>query len=318
MSLQPATAIGLNLANSSCYVLSLYLFKATRVGKALDAQGRPLTRDHPQVIKARLTAASSATALAVLSTSWTLYSAAARATGKDADFAGYARAVLTYIQRAMDVSPKQWTRSLLSPLLLTATLFAGPLFTCWLDGSLPFQRHYSWRASKEYYVTSLQGLRNFIIAPITEEVVFRACIAHTSVAAGQSMLKVIFLSPLYFSTAHAHHAYEHFVGNDRTKQAALVGCLTALVQLTYTSLFGWYATFVYLRTGSLFGVIVSHTFCNIMGLPMPHQALQRHRNRKARLLLLPVYALGIGAFCKLLYPLTASRLYASQDALWRG
>ena len=32
-------------------------------------------------------------------------------------------------------------------------------------------------------------------------------------------------------------------------------------------MFGWYATFVYLRTGSLLAAILAHSFCNWCGLP---------------------------------------------------
>jgi prenyl protein peptidase len=43
--------------------------------------------------------------------------------------------------------------------------------------------------------------------------------------------------------------------------------LRSLFQLTYTTLFGGYATFVFMRTGSLLSVVLLHTFCNWMGLP---------------------------------------------------
>lgn len=43
--------------------------------------------------------------------------------------------------------------------------------------------------------------------------------------------------------------------------------LRTLLQLAYTTLFGGYATFLYLRTGSLLGVILVHAFCNWMGFP---------------------------------------------------
>lgn len=43
--------------------------------------------------------------------------------------------------------------------------------------------------------------------------------------------------------------------------------LRTLFQLTYTTLFGAYATFLYLRTGSLLAVVLVHAFCNWMGLP---------------------------------------------------
>jgi prenyl protein peptidase len=43
--------------------------------------------------------------------------------------------------------------------------------------------------------------------------------------------------------------------------------IRSLLQFTYTTLFGSYATFLYMRTGSLLGVILVHAFCNWMGFP---------------------------------------------------
>jgi hypothetical protein len=40
-----------------------------------------------------------------------------------------------------------------------------------------------------------------------------------------------------------------------------------LVQLTYTTLFGWYAAYVFLRTGMLAPCFLVHAYCNAMGLP---------------------------------------------------
>ncbi|KAK3114601.1 CAAX prenyl protease, partial [Teratosphaeriaceae sp. CCFEE 6253] len=45
------------------------------------------------------------------------------------------------------------------------------------------------------------------------------------------------------------------------------GILRSLFQLTYTSLFGFFAAFVYLRTGNIWAVILAHSFCNWMGIP---------------------------------------------------
>lgn len=49
--------------------------------------------------------------------------------------------------------------------------------------------------------------------------------------------------------------------------SAIAALLRSVFQFTYTTMFGWYATFVYLRTGSLLAVILAHTFCNWCGLP---------------------------------------------------
>jgi prenyl protein peptidase len=43
--------------------------------------------------------------------------------------------------------------------------------------------------------------------------------------------------------------------------------LRSLLQFTYTTLFGGYVTFIYLRTGSLLAVVLVHVFCNWMGFP---------------------------------------------------
>lgn len=43
--------------------------------------------------------------------------------------------------------------------------------------------------------------------------------------------------------------------------------LRSLFQFGYTSVFGFYAAFLYLRTGSLPAAILAHSFCNWMGLP---------------------------------------------------
>lgn len=41
----------------------------------------------------------------------------------------------------------------------------------------------------------------------------------------------------------------------------------SLFQFGYTTVFGWYAAFIFLRTGSLPAVIFAHSFCNWCGLP---------------------------------------------------
>jgi prenyl protein peptidase len=80
-----------------------------------------------------------------------------------------------------------------------------------------------------------------------------------------SVLRTIFLSPVIFGLAHFHHFYEFRVMHPHVP--VVTGLLRSLLQFGYTSLFGAYATFLFLRTGSLLAVFVVHAFCNIMGLP---------------------------------------------------
>lgn len=76
---------------------------------------------------------------------------------------------------------------------------------------------------------------------------------------------------------------------------AVVSELTSVVfQLTYTTLFGWFATYSYLRTASVLPALASHAYCNVMGIYLPNVAAQRHPGRKG--LIWGMYGLGIAGF----------------------
>ncbi len=80
-----------------------------------------------------------------------------------------------------------------------------------------------------------------------------------------SIPKTVFLSPVIFGMAHFHHFYEFRTTHAHVTVAAAVA--RSAFQLAYTTLFGAYATFLFLRTGSLLAICVVHAFCNSMGLP---------------------------------------------------
>lgn len=84
-------------------------------------------------------------------------------------------------------------------------------------------------------------------------------------AAGSSLKNIVFLSPLVFGLAHLHHFYEFRVTHPHVSLIAAIA--RSVLQFSYTYLFGIYATFLYLRNGSLLAVILVHAFCNSMGLP---------------------------------------------------
>ena len=66
----------------------------------------------------------------------------------------------------------------------------------------------------------------------------------------------VFISAFLFGLAHIHHRFD-----------ANVSWLAVLVQLAYTTLFGAYSSYLFLRTGLVYGPLVAHSFCNFMGLP---------------------------------------------------
>ena len=43
--------------------------------------------------------------------------------------------------------------------------------------------------------------------------------------------------------------------------------IRTVIQLAYTTLFGYHCAFLFLRTGSVYPPLSSHMFCNFMGLP---------------------------------------------------
>jgi prenyl protein peptidase len=68
-----------------------------------------------------------------------------------------------------------------------------------------------------------------------------------------------------FGLAHFHHLYEFRLTNPGVPLTAAL--LRSLFQLAFTTVFGAYATFIYLRSGSLLAAFLVHAFCNSMGLP---------------------------------------------------
>lgn len=101
--------------------------------------------------------------------------------------------------------------------------------------------------------------------PVTEEVLFRAASVPLLLLAKTSNTTIIFLTPVIFGLAHVHHFYEYRITHPH--DPVLGAILRSLLQFSYTTLFGGYATFLYLRTGSLLAVIFVHAFCNWMGFP---------------------------------------------------
>lgn len=78
--------------------------------------------------------------------------------------------------------------------------------------------------------------------------------------------------------------------------------LSSVAQFAYTTLFGWYATFVLIRTGSVWPAVAVHTFCNFMGAP----SLVITGPGWLRTVYYPLLVGGAYGFYVLLWPLTES------------
>lgn len=169
-----------------------------------------------------------------------------------------------------------------APVLLTSLLYLGPLLTRFLDGQLPFQRQFNFHTDIVERFTSLAGVRNFLVGPATEELVFRASILAPLYFAGVTRAKVVLATPGFFGIAHVHHAYNVYVSGGRTRSAAIRGAITATAQFVYTTAFGWYANFLFLRAGSVVAPTAAHALCNVLGLPNPAADSQSHPTKSTR------------------------------------
>lgn len=106
-------------------------------------------------------------------------------------------------------------------------------------------------------------IRNLVAGPVLEELVFRACLVGPLIQSMSSRTRISWTAPLFFGVAHLHHAFLKWKDSKSLKYVLL----STTFQFAYTTLFGAYATHAFLRTNSLPAIIVSHQYCNYMGVP---------------------------------------------------
>ncbi|XP_036261562.1 CAAX prenyl protease 2 [Molothrus aeneus] len=278
----PCWAAVLGCLSLACsYVGSLYVW------------GSPLPRDHPSVIKRRFTSV-----LVVSGLSPALVWLWKELTGVKAD---------TPLPALLGLRLEGLVPATLLPLLLTMILFLGPLIQLsmdcpwrWLDGIRVALDPRVWALC----LGDVRWLRNQVVAPLTEELVFRACMLPMLVPCtgpGPAVLAC----PLFFGVAHFHHVIEQL----RFRHGSVGSIfMAAAFQFSYTAVFGAYTAFLFLRTGHLAGPVLCHSFCNSMGFPALGAALGHPRRRA----LLPAYLLGVLGFLLLLHPLTEPAFFGAR------
>nr|AAH74218.1 MGC83398 protein [Xenopus laevis] len=260
------------------YVGSLYVWKSE------------LPRDHPAVIKKRFTSVLIVSLLSPLFLSlWK------EMTGVKTD---------APLLSLMGFRIEGMITAAILPLLLTMVLFLGPLVQLSLDCPWDFLDGLKVGFDPRFWMlcgTDMRWLRNQVIAPLTEELVFRACMLPMLVpCTGPG--PAIFTCPLFFGIAHFHHVIEQL----RFRQATVLSIfLSAVFQFSYTAVFGAYTAFIFMRTGHLIGPVLCHSFCNYIGFPAIFGALEHPQ----RFTIILFYFLGVVLFILLLYPMTEPTLY---------
>ncbi|PWN40530.1 hypothetical protein IE81DRAFT_368197 [Ceraceosorus guamensis] len=286
----------LSLSTSSILTLSyvggLYVSSKTRVGTLDESTGLKRTKDDADVVRARLktigyvAAGSVVLTLAVLSGADEGTERGKHPLIRCITLLSKIGLPLPYPSILTNAFPPldpplfsfllTQAKHVLYGLGLTATLYFGPLVTLALDKELPGQENFEYKRDVQSRWDNVWGLRNYVVGPLTEEIVFRGCIVGlTSSTRSSTLFHSIFLTPFYFAVAHLHHAYEVWADHQYSTTGLKIGLTHATFQLLYTSLFGWYANWLFVKSASLAPSLVAHVWCNIMGLPAPFDDASR-------------------------------------------
>lgn len=189
--------------------------------------------------------------------------------------------------------------AVLFPLVLTMILFAGPILLLYLNRE--FVSVEGFLKYPTSWVNSI-NLRNYLVAPLSEEFVFRACLIPLLVPGFGNVLP-IFICPLFFGVAHIHHVIERLHLGESPRDV----WFSAFFQFGYTTVFGGYSVFLFLRTGHLIGPVLCHSFCNFMGFPNIDQIPSSKYPR----LISSLFVVGLVLFLVLALPLTNPSWYNS-------
>ena len=178
------------------------------------------------------------------------------------------------------------------------------------------------------------SFRNHVFAPVSEELSFRSIMVllmlakykmgtETGLQSANTIVgwEVAKMCPIWFGVAHLHHAIAKVSKNRAVWKVAFA---ESLLQFAYTSIFGYIASLLLLRTGTVLAPIVSHVICNLFGLPDigfmsrpgSRSATDTSALYKYRYLVAAIHVVGLALFACMLCPLTET--FTQSSALWYG
>lgn len=231
---------------------------------------------------------------------------------------------ISYISAIYGIRSDHIWRALVFPFSLTSLMYMGSLVKSILlldlwngDGCGSSSLNCVYTAFHKMYglmislASDIMAWRNLVVAPITEELVFRACMITLLLCGGFKPQTVVLICPVFFSLAHLNHLLEFYI---RKNCSLLKTSIAVGTQLLYTMVFGSYASFLFIRTGHLIAPLVAHIVCNFMGLPALYF-------RGKGILVSLALAAGSIAFLWLVFPLTDPALYNARTdncRCWHG
>ena len=139
----------------------------------------------------------------------------------------------------------------IGPILI---LFVGSILTILLEGKTNCFK----RDSIEAWI------RDIVVAPCAEELYFRSGLMSFLYLNKVETKSLLLLSPMLFGVSHVHHMYDNIVHRRLSVRHAVI---VAVVQFTYTYLFGCLAAFLLFKTGHIVAPVSAHALCNFFGVP---------------------------------------------------
>ncbi|CRL02518.1 CLUMA_CG015347, isoform A, partial [Clunio marinus] len=270
------TSLGSCLALSILYVSSLYVWSSEE------------NRDHPSTVKKRFFSVF----VVMLISPFFVYL-----------FSSPNMFNYYTIWEVMGLRTKGLMSAVFIPLLLTMILFLGPLSVQLTNGI--------WKIYSEpmFWLNHCQNLlwiRNHIVAPLSEEFTFRACMLPLLL---QSFTPItsIFITPMFFGVAHLHHMIERL----RTGMDKKTAIVISFFQFFYTSIFGIYSAYLFMRTGHFVAPFIVHAFCNHMGFPDIPDLINQTEPKRCIFCLL--YILGLVGWILLLPTMTYPSWYQNNQ-----
>ncbi|CAD7085215.1 unnamed protein product [Hermetia illucens] len=278
--LSPLISVGCCFILSIIYVSSLYVWNSDQ------------NRDHPSTVKRRF---FSVFIVMLLSPAFVYKFSLGAKVFKDVTLA----AILGF-------RTEGFLLATIVPILLTSLLFLGPLVAQAFNES--------WRVSVSHNnwlnnFTNVLWLRNFLVAPLSEEFTFRACMMPLLLQSFTPSTAVL-ITPLFFGVAHFHHMIERLRSGMDMKTAIIISCF----QFTYTTIFGFYSAYLFVRTGHFVAPFVAHAFCNHMGFPDINDVIL-HKNYM-RYVLIALYVTGLVLWILVLPVATTPSFYAN-NLYWK-
>lgn len=288
--LSKAEALGSCLMFAVFFVGSLYLF-----GKK---NAQFLTRNHPEVIKQRFLSILIVCIFSPIFI-WMLLSV-------HGFFKKDSQTSLFF--KMLGITNTNVLLGPLSSIALICEIYFGPLVVMFLQKELFFQNQ-----NYKYLDFSILEVRNYIVGPISEEFIFRSCMCAVCFAANFSNTVMIFLLPMFFGLAHIHHAYEYYKMNKATENVIQQIIISTVFQFSYTTVFGWFSLFLFLKTGNILSPIVAHILCNILDFPDVNSVIQA--TKKNKLIYIVCYLLGLIVFCVHMYFFSTSN--GMKSVFWK-